>query len=190
MQPALNVADCTLFASFLKNADEYLEFGCGGSTYAASRAVKKAITSVESSQEWIDKVEHACLGEDCITKPAFIRADIGPTGQWGYPSDPSTRELWPSYYEAVWERPGISNTDLYFVDGRFRIACFMKILLNCRGDSVIMIHDFSSRKSYHCVREVAREIASADEMSIFIPRPGQSRERIEEILTRYKYEPS
>jgi len=186
LAPWMTDAELALFATFLRRSDNYLEFGSGGSTCAAACAVGNSVTSVDSSAEWLGRVEQACIDEACRVRPVMVHVDIGPTGAWGRPADASMQERWPSYYETVWERPASSDADLYLVDGRFRVACFMKTLLNCRMDCVIMIHDFASRAQYHVIREVAREVASAEDFSAFVARPGQSRGRIHEILAAHR----
>jgi hypothetical protein len=75
------------------------------------------------------------------------------------------------------------------IDGRFRVACFAQTVLRCSPDAVIGIHDFASRKPYHVVREIAREIASTEDISFFLPAPG-SRGRAFEMLDKYKEDPS
>src|SRR5208283_3476786 len=100
-----------------------------------------------------------------------------PTATWGDPKDSSARDKWPSYHNKIWTNPAASDADLYLVDGRFRVACFMQIVLNCEPDALIVFHDFAGRKNYHVVREVAREIAIGEELSVFQPRKGKIRKR-------------
>ena len=67
------------------------------------------------------------------------------------------RESWRAYHEGVWAEPEASRADLYLVDGRFRVACFMQTLLHASPDALVAIHDFAKRPQYHVVQEVARE---------------------------------
>ena len=187
--PRMSDAELALFASFLRSAVDYLEFGAGGSTCFAARSVRSSVTTVDSSVQWLRDVEQACAGQDCGVKPLTVHVDIGPTGGWGRPADASCQDRWPSYYEQVWERPASSDADLYLVDGRFRVACFMKTLLNCRADAVIMIHDYASRAQYHPIGRVAREVARAEDLSAFVPVPGRSRAAIREILALHRLNP-
>ena len=187
--PRMSDAELALFASFLRQSHDYLEFGSGGSTCAASRSVRNSVTTVDSSANWLRDVEQACAGEDCRVKPVTVHVDIGATGAWGRPVDASSQDRWPSYYETVWQRPASSDADLYLVDGRFRVACFMKTLLSCRADAVIMIHDFASRVQYHVIGQVARQIASAEDFSAFVTIPGQSRSAIHAILAAHRLNP-
>ncbi|MBR0750744.1 hypothetical protein JQ604_00940 [Bradyrhizobium jicamae] len=167
-----------LFLSFVKNSSDYVEFGTGGSTVAASKYVKNSIRSIDSSQEWLDKVASACTSSQA--KPELMFIDIGPIGDWGFPTDSSTRSRWSNYHSTIWDVPHSAEADLYLVDGRFRVACFAQIVLHCNPTAIIGIHDFSSRPDYHCVREIGREIATAGDLSFFLPLP--KKETAEAIL--------
>jgi hypothetical protein len=182
----MSAEEAALFLSFVKNSRHYVEFGTGGSTVLASKHVKNSILSVDSSRQWLDQVRDACVARQ--TKPELSFVDIGPTGDWGVPIDPSTKSRWPDYHSAIWEMPRSATADLYLVDGRFRVACFAQIVLHCRPNAIIGIHDFSSRPNYHCVREIAQEIATAGDMSFFLPLP--KKDDAEAILRSFRTEPS
>jgi hypothetical protein len=189
MKPVMTPAEFSLFESFIRCSRDYVEFGAGGSTYVAARHVSRSILSIESSVAWIDKVRQACQGPDVKTQPEMIHADIGPTGDLGYPSDADSKPSWPRYHAAIWVNPRAGDADLYMVDGRFRVACFLQILLHCRRDALIMIHDFNNRPHYHVVREVAREVAIADTLSAFLPSRDDRSDHIRALLKAYEYEP-
>jgi hypothetical protein len=184
--PRMSAEEAALFLSFVRNSRDYVEFGTGGSTVVASTHVKNSIISVDSSREWLDQVRAACASSQ--TKPELIFIDIGPTGDWGVPIDASTKSRWPDYHSKIWKIPDSAAADLYFVDGRFRVACFAQIVLHCNPNAVIGIHDFNSRPNYHCVREIAREIATAGDISFFRPLP--KKEAAEAMLQSFRTEPS
>jgi hypothetical protein len=187
MLPRMSRAELTLFESFVRCSDNYLEFGSGGSTCVAATLVRESLTSLDSSREWLEAVRKKCLALDVGIKLQLVHVDLGPTGDWGSPAE-NARDRWPSYYSDIWANPTFSDADLYFIDGRFRVACFMQALLHCGPDSFIMIHDFSSRSYYHVVREVAREIACAEDLSVFQPYRGRPKERVQAILRAHMYD--
>ena len=187
MRPNMTDKEIALFSSLADRSERYLEFGCGGSTYVASQRVSRSIVSVDSSTEWLKRVSAACAGSECSVKPKTVYVDIGPTGAWGVPTDAGTRSRWPAYYESVWTVSDTYESDLILVDGRFRVACFVNTLMNCRPDAVIVMHDFASRSQYRAVNQVAREIARADDLSTFIPMPGASRRTLHEILEHHRF---
>jgi hypothetical protein len=178
-----------LFAAFLLRANSYVEFGAGGSTFFASSLMSGSITTVDSSRDWLNKVADACTQYPERPQPVLVHIDIGPTGDWGWPIDQSRRDYWPQYATAVWSVAGADAADLYLIDGRFRVSCFVETLLRCRADAVILIHDFAERVGYHAVRDLAREIAVASSLSAFVPKPNLDLERTQEILKVSRYTP-
>jgi len=189
MHIAMTEPEIKLLSAFLRKTSNYLEFGTGGSTVLANRLVAQRITSVDSSREWIAAVETACKQVEGTAAFDLVFTDIGPIGEWGFPKDPSTSSRWPAYYEQVWQLPQTFDTDFCLVDGRFRVACFLTILLRCKSDTLIGIHDFAGRPHYHVCREYAREVAVVEKLSIFIPNPTVSRQRIAEELERHRLDP-
>ncbi len=186
MWPAMAPNEIALLLSFLRKSEKYLEFGCGGSTFLASSHVKSWIISIDSSSEWLETVHRACTGNPAVLD--LVLADIGPTGPWGYPTDPATRPRWRNYHSGIWSVPKSMDADLYLVDGRFRVACFAQVVLHCRPNAIIGIHDFSSRQHYHAVHNIAKEICSAEEISFFHPLPHK-RETAIAILEEFGNNP-
>jgi hypothetical protein len=188
MIPRMSPAEVDLFKSFVSCSDRYLEFGSGGSTYAAGSLVRHSVVAIDSSKEWLDRVREKCLEDKLPVQPTLVHVDIGPTGAWGHPMDKSTVDRWPLYHSQIWSDRVLSDADLYMVDGRFRVACFLQILLHCKLDSVIMFHDFAPRSEYHVVKEIAREIAVVEGLSIFLPQ-GDMRGRIADLIQETAYVP-
>ena len=186
MQPRMSESELRFFESFLTCSDRYLEFGSGGSTFWASRSVKRSVVSIDSSPWWIKTVADFCKDQITPIVPELVHVDIGPTGDWGVPIDQRALERWPNYHNQIWLAPTASEADLYMVDGRFRVACFMQIALHCEIDAIIMLHDFASRQKYHIVGEVAREIARVEDLSVFQLRREKTRSRALEILKLYE----
>ena len=187
MLPRMSDKEKDLFLSFVRKSNNYVEFGTGGSTFLASNYVENSIISVDSSAEWLSNVQSSCVGHKVA--PKLIYVDIGPTGDWGMPIDKDTQSRWPRYYEAVWDEKDSKSADLYMVDGRFRVACFASVIINCHHNAIIGFHDFASRKHYHCIHEIAREIACAADMSFFQPRAGVG-EAATKILEKYRLNPA
>ncbi len=190
LQPRMSSQERVLFESFLGCAANYLEFGAGGSTYVAANLVRCSVTSVDSSRDWLKNVEIACKGLGSAIVPNLLLADIGPIGDWGVPTDPGTRGQWPSYHEQVWQDDQNAGCDLFFVDGRFRVACCMQILKRCSPDSFLIVHDFKSRAHYHVLKDVAREVASAQDLSVFCPIRTVDSHKIDAILFVHQYNPA
>ena len=189
MLPRMSESELTLFRSFIGRAQGYVEFGSGGSTFLAAQSGTGVIVSTDSAQGWIDSVRTQCVAAQTPTVPYLIAADIGATGAWGYPIDESRRGSWRCYYELCWERPGTQDADLYMVDGRFRVACAMQVLLRARVGALLAIHDFASREHYHAVRRFAREIATMEDLSVFLVPEGRDLSGIALTLAEHAFDP-
>jgi hypothetical protein len=166
-KPAMTLTEVAAYVKFASNAEIAVEFGCGGSTLAAARSRVKHMYSVESDQRWIAR----CLDQPDIEiastagRLEFIHADIGETGEYGYPIDKTSFEKWPSYHSAIWA--SIAPPDFVFVDGRFRVACATQAAAHCLPGAMIAIHDYSFRPEYHVVESVLGRPRIIDSMAIF-----------------------
>src|SRR3954447_20656259 len=98
MTPHMSDDERRLFRSILMCSRRYLEFGCGGSTHMAASLVKEWVISVDASAEWIEKVRQASVVETGGVRPTLVHVDIGPTAEWGYPSNEDDRARWPDYH--------------------------------------------------------------------------------------------
>lgn len=188
IEPHMSDAERALFQAFLAGSSDYLEFGAGGSTVMAARTVRNCVRSVDTSAAWIARVEEACRGFDSEPRMTFV--DLGTVGYWGFPLEEARRDTWPAYHTTIWEDDGAAASDLFMVDGRFRVACAMQILLRCRSDALIMVHDFASRAHYQVIRSVAREVARAEDLSVFVRPASADRARIEAVLEAHRIDPT
>jgi hypothetical protein len=145
-------AEIDLFTEALVSARNYLEYGAGGSTRRAARLSTLAgITTVESDPSFI---ENQLLNDADVQQAMkvgrlrFLIADIGPTGNWGYPRDTSKMHLWPNY--ALCPYLHGYSPDLILVDGRFRVACSLAAALQA-PEATVLIHDYRDRCYYHII---------------------------------------
>ncbi len=190
MQIAMTDVERTLFESLLRCSRGYVEFGTGGSTLAAASLVRESIISVDSSAAWIERVRQACT-EQCVpVQPTLVTANVGETGDWGWPTDPTKREDWPNYHTAIWSVPGATHADLFLVDGRFRVACFMQAMIRCDLGALLAIHDFAIRPHYHAILPFVREIARAENLSVFLRREDYDRQGADDVISKHIYEPA
>jgi hypothetical protein len=189
MRPAMLPSELAMFESVVRCSINYVEFGCGGSTAVAADMTGKSVTSVDSSQVWLDKVEAFCASKSFKVKPHLVLADIGPTRELGYPADESCRSRWPDYYSAIWDTPGANNADTFLVDGRFRVACFLQVMLHAPTSAIVMVHDFYIRPEYHVIYNVAREIARTENLSVFQRTKAFRPADATRILQEYAFDP-
>lgn len=189
MKLAMRPEEIALFKSLLACSRRYVEFGSGGSTVLAASLVREAVTSVDSSSEWLDKVRQECVARECRIEPKLIHVDIGELKDWGFPRNTARKSDWASYHS--WIRNGEDGAlaDLFLVDGRFRVACFLQVFLQGNPDSLIAVHDFANRPKYHVIHEFGQEVARAENLSVFVRRPGADRKRALEVLEAHAFVP-
>lgn len=168
MNVAMKPAEIRLFEGFLRCSHNYLEFGAGGSTCLAAHHVRRRIISVDSSNDWLAKVRDAVSTLGHAAQINLVKADIGKTGEWGYPIEEDSQSKWPSYSEEVWRIDGATDSDLFLIDGRFRVCCFAEVVARSKVGSILILHDFQSRPKYHVVKEIARCVAVASDLAVFV----------------------
>jgi hypothetical protein len=93
-------AEATALADLLSETSIYLEFGSGGSTLLALQQGVQHIITVETSAEFLSGVLSNLPDTGAHVYP--VLADLGPTGDWGYPVDLSPRTAFASYALAPW----------------------------------------------------------------------------------------
>lgn len=170
----------------LGEAQCLLEYGTGGSSMTAARLKVGTIISVESDADFLAATGAAVRAT--ATHSAFIghHADIGPTREWGNPSDRSKVHLWPRYCSAIWTRIAkehLPQPDVVLIDGRFRVACLLATALMGRPGTRILFDDYYDRPAYHRVEAWVVPIGRAGRMAEFIvPDVPADRGMIAELL--------
>lgn len=187
---AMTTAEADLYGGLVANADRIVEFGSGGSTLLAVRSRARAIVSVESGGAWIESVaNHPEIVEALSAgRLQLIHANIGPTGEWAYPTSSLTKPLWPNYPLAPWAHAArAANNTLYLVDGRFRVACAAQCYLHAAADTRIAFHDFWDRAHYHIVLDIFDLERRVDNLAVFVAKPGKE-SLARDIFERHQYD--
>lgn len=166
------------FLADLAACRRYLEFGSGASTLRAVEA-PCAVVTVESDRAFLHAVEGRCrlIGAASDAGAAtFIHADIGPTGPWGVPARKAFTGLsgdrWRAYPTAPWVALGREyRADLVLVDGRFRVACALSVILMQRDtDWQLLFDDYVDRQEYWPIERFADLVEMRGRMAVFRPR--------------------
>lgn len=179
------------FRSLLEGASSYLEFGAGASTFVAARAGVPVVT-VESDPTFLRAVEAMCRGTAggaATPGMRFVHADIGATGPWGKPVFPSIPrpKRWRNYPMAPWDFLGLDyRADAILIDGRFRVACALAVVLHQPDiEWAMLIDDYEGRGHYEVVEEFAHLQGRHGRMALFSPKPRVDRRSLESALRRF-----
>jgi hypothetical protein len=154
---------------YYEAAEVILEYGSGGSTVLAAQ-LGKTVTSVESDRDWAERLAHhvATISD----KVQVHWADIGPTGPWGVPMKLREFSKFHGYALSVWDRPDFAQPDLVLIDGRFRAACLVAVMLRATRPVTVLFDDYAKRGYYHGVEKLARKEEVAGRMARFTVTPG------------------
>lgn len=181
--PHMSKAERLLFGAALDRAKSYFEFGSGGSTvWAVKRGL--IVQGVESDVKWIETLK-STLGDQC----QLTHIDIGPTGDWGYPSSPKHSYYFKNYSQAIFNTE--QAFDLILVDGRFRVACVIAsvqhILAKAKDPRAprIFIHDFWNRPAYHTVLDFLEPIESVESAVLLRLKTDINPHALESTYARY-----
>lgn len=160
-----------MFDENIKQCRNYLEFGLGGSTLRALQKTDAIVHVVESSISWIELMRGYPLIRQTEGKRLFIyHIDIGPVGKWGYPSSLNNTDTasFEKYSADVFNFLDKKSIDLILIDGRFRVACALKSIIEChKSNAKILIHDFTKREEYHVLLKYLTRTHQADSLVLF-----------------------
>lgn len=202
--PHLFDGERAIFDQALSKAKGYLEFGTGGSTLAAIRCGTESIVAVESDPAWVAGVHShpeimPRLADGTLS---VLHADIGPVAALGYPEGypqvSNHRELWPRYLSTAWaeiSRRGYAP-DLIYVDGRFRVACCLSIVVACKHQMgvgcqpSVMVHDINEDRPHY--QEIFRFFdvhQSVNTLRVMHMKPEASVLEAMSLMLEYQFDP-
>ena len=179
------------FQDLIARSKQYLEYGAGASTiYAAKLGIP--LVSIESDERFLRAVKEKCARPSLLGRRApmtFIHGDIGATGPWGKPILPSLARprRWSNYPMAPWETLGSSfRADLILIDGRFRVACALAVMLKQpEGHWTLLVDDYLDRPEYQCIEEYADLVNMHGRMAEFVARSSVNVSRISSSLQTF-----
>ena len=146
-------AEAAVLCAAYARASVILEYGSGGSTVMAAEMPGKRVLSVESDQAWVGMMD-AWFGENPPAQGSSVDViwmDIGPTKEWGYPTDPAQHQRYARYPLAIWDHPRFQQPDVVLVDGRFRTGCALATAVRTQKPVILFMDDYARRKQYHRV---------------------------------------
>jgi len=155
--------DDELFKRVIGDVKVYAEYGCGASTIWVAKNTMCEICSVDSSSEWIRKVENECGSRNRLT---LHLADLGPVSAWGRPESYEKAQNFNDYTDWIWTNT--RKPDLVLIDGRFRVCCFLTCLLKGKSGTKIIFDDYTNRPHYHLVEKYIKPIEICGRQALFL----------------------
>jgi len=184
MEPAIKPLDKILFYKYLNKATHYMEFGSGGSTYQASiRSNIKSICTVESDLEWIQilksKITHPSIEYNYIDIQALPKS-------LGYPG----KNCNPIHMKKYSDVKVSSETDLVLIDGRFRVACCLKLIGQIKDSCIVVFDDFLDRSQYHLILDYFTILEQTENRSLVVLQRKKGTVPSLELIKKYECIPN
>lgn len=177
--PHIDPSGLELLQKKMLRCKVFLEYGGGGSTVFAATHGPASIFTVATDADFLKAVSDRLAQVSYPLKkkrPKFapIYVNVGPTGNWGFPADPSTAASWPKYSVHAWDSLQLAKVtpDLILIDGRFRVACFLASLIFARPGCTILFDDYADRPQYHSVEKFLKPVSIAGRMAEFVIPPN------------------
>ncbi len=193
-ETTMNPAEAEFLAEEIKKAHYFLEFGAGYSTKLALKNPNCQVISIETSEKYIENLRSELTQEGLDTsRVKFLHVDIGPTRDWGRPTDESKIDSWPNYTVVPWQFIKNQNfkPDLILIDGRFRVATLLQAWRYAPGCTVLF-DDYKNRPHYHKVQALIKPSQKVGRIAVFkIPkwfRVGNKRQRQLLQIFRFDFE--
>lgn len=176
-----------LFLKYIIKSKNYLEFGSGGSTFLSLICSETLVVTVDSDSNWINYLRKWQIIKNAEKKGIllFWHANIGKVGELGVPINNDLKSTFPLYSSSIFnENKGF---DLVFVDGRFRVACVLATIINCKVDTIIIVHDFNNREEYSPILSFLDIMETIETMTVFKIKNQNDISKIISIYDKYKY---
>ena len=176
----LFAGDDKLFKQILINSKYYGEYGVGHSTKWVYKNTYAKILAVDTSANWARRVEKE-LNWDYRVDIKW--ANVGPVKGLGRPKNYEYRHHFDIYTSSIWNRD--EKPDVVLIDGRFRVACFLKSLLHASPNTVILFDDYINRPHYHIVEEFLTPVQTCGRQASFIVPKNLNKEKIEKMYNQF-----
>lgn len=177
LDPHMDEQTLEIFRELLKNAKSYIEYGCGGSTVFAFTQSNTKIICVDTDPSWLEMVLNFIPGD--LSRLDACHVGLGEVTDWGYPTD--TNADGTVYASWPWTRT--KDCDLVLIDGRFRVACFAKTMLEAKPGTAVLFEDYFDRNNYKEVEKIASPKSKHGRTALFI-RPGSIDTNLASLLLR------
>jgi len=157
IKPHFAKNDINMFRRYLSKATNYLEFGSGGSTIEVLKSNNiKSIYSIENDITWYNRltniVKDNSLDKDKEFNFIYIPMKVK-KNFWGHPTKQVSESVHRSYTDILYnlDMDKLLNFDLILIDGRYRVACLLKLYELISDNCIILFDDFLNRDIYHIV---------------------------------------
>tara|TARA_B100001057_G_C22856175_1_gene952747 strand:+ start:24 stop:680 length:657 start_codon:yes stop_codon:yes gene_type:complete len=177
--------ESALFRNLLDNSMVYGEYGVGKSTIFAVEHSNSQIISVDTSKEWINKVDTETLNLPNYKNLKMIHIDVGELEPYGHPKNYLQSNNFSKYFKSIWELE--IKPDFVLIDGRFRVACFLTCLKFGNIGTKILFDDYMDRERYHIVEQFEKPIVTNARQALFEISSERNFEMLDSYISKFEY---
>jgi hypothetical protein len=164
------VADCST----------YSEFGLGASSVFVNNETAARIRGVDTDKFWVEKVKSVTDKN----RSTFLHADLGPVGKLGRPQSYEKISNLDDYLQGPFSAD--HDPDVVLIDGRFRVASFLRSLMHTAPGTRIIFDDYH-RGFYHVVEEILRPQERTAKQALFIRPREFDRKKTTSMLESFHF---
>ncbi|WP_288764181.1 hypothetical protein [uncultured Weeksella sp.] len=178
-----------LLKKYIKNTQNYLEFGLGGSTIFTLLNSKAKIISVDTNESWIaSMMKYKIIRKNIPSRLEILFVNIGETKFWGYPVSNEKKHTFERFSKEVYEKYPDNLYDFVLVDGRFRVACVLQTIISQINNKkiIIAVHDYSFRKEYQIIEQFLEIKEKANSLYIFEMKENIDIDLVNKLYDEYK----
>ena len=204
MGPYMTKDEIILLEKYYRNSKNYFEFGSGGSTVCAIKNNIENIESVETDNDWVNRIKKDPLVSNKL-KEKKLKIHMFPLNfEWtkavswkpNYKKYLKTcdKHNWHNYSKLI--RKCDLKLDLVLVDGRFRVASCLETIKKVDNNCFILIHDYRQQKSatsirgYEFVEKYLDIIEFKDNLYVFKKKQNINFMELEMDLEKYNTIPN
>lgn len=92
--------------------------------------------------------------------------DLGVVSDWGYPKNYKKHYNFKLYTDYLWEIN--ESYDLIYIDGRFRVCCFLTCLKYASQNTRIVFDDYVHREHYHYIEKYIKPVRKKNGQALFV----------------------
>lgn len=185
-KPEMTAPEIALLTELLLQSPHVWIWGASGTAALAALVPSTvSVTVVDADGVALEALRAAVPPEQGASKLAFTRVDLGALAAHGHPADASHRGDWPSYANAYLSRT--VEPSLVLVDGRFRVACALRVLLS-GSRPLLLVHDWH-RPEYRVVMRFFRPLKTVGALAVLQPLEAYNVPAAQQMLAAHTYAP-
>jgi glycosyltransferase involved in cell wall biosynthesis len=154
------------------DASVVLEYGGGGSTFAACDQGVRKVVAVEGDKGRADKLQSALTDVFPDVAAHVHYVDIGPVRVNGMPLNNRFFARFPGYANSVWDMDDFTHPDVVLLNGRFRAACLCTCVLRAQKPLRVLFADYGNRPQDHWIDRLVSKATTVGDMAVFEITPN------------------